>query len=167
MEDPQEAFLKCYDEQADALFRFCTFKVNDRELAKDLVQDTFMKTWEYIAAGNKVENVKAFLYKTLNHAIIDYYRRKKSVSLESLQEEGFDASVDESSSIEASIDGRRARELVQKLPPPYRDAVYMRFVNELSLKEIAEITGEAENTIAVHVHRGLKKLKELYQDQTV
>ena len=53
-------------------------------------------------------------------------------------------------------------ELIKKLPQEYRDVLFMKYVSDLSLGEIADIVGEKENTIAVRIHRGIKKLKELY-----
>jgi DNA-directed RNA polymerase specialized sigma24 family protein len=46
-------FIALYDEMADQLFRHCYFKVSNRELALDLVQETFARTWEYIASAKK------------------------------------------------------------------------------------------------------------------
>lgn len=56
-------FLAAYDEWADAIYRHCFFRVYSKERAEELVQDTFMKTWQYLEKGNEVENLKAFLYK--------------------------------------------------------------------------------------------------------
>ena len=47
----QKEFEKAYDLYADAIFRHCYLRVSDRELAKDLMQEAFMKTWEYLASG--------------------------------------------------------------------------------------------------------------------
>jgi RNA polymerase sigma-70 factor (ECF subfamily) len=162
MKEKEATFLKAYDEHSDALFRFCYFKVSDRDLAKDLLQETFMKTWTYLQDGHEVENLRAFLYKTLQNLIIDFYRKKKSVSLDALQEDGFEPAFDEQSLVEDRIDGAIAVQYLKKIPAPYQEAVYMRFVQGLTLEEIATITGEPENTISVHVHRGLKKLRELF-----
>ena len=63
----KDAFIAVYDTQADALFRFALFGVGDRELAKDLVSETFAKVWEYITKGNKTENMKALCYRTLRN----------------------------------------------------------------------------------------------------
>ncbi len=164
MEEIKQDFLKAYDENADSLFRYCFFKVHDREKSKDILQDTFTKTWSYISRGNEVSNMKAFLYKTLNNLIIDDYRKKKGVSLDAMQEEGFDPHFEEPGSVEERIDGEKAILLLRELPEHYREAIFMRFVNNLELKEIASVTGESENTISVHIHRGLKKLKELYEN---
>jgi DNA-directed RNA polymerase specialized sigma24 family protein len=48
-----EAYLKAYDEYADAIYRYCLFRVFNEEKAKDLTQDTFLRTWEYLASGRR------------------------------------------------------------------------------------------------------------------
>ena len=158
----KERFETAYAEHVDALFRHAFFKVSNRELAKDLLQETFTKTWIYISKGNEIENIRAFLYRTLNNLIIDEYRKKKSISLEVIEEDGFHLSVDDTNQLEMKIDGEQAIKLLQKLPDNYRDVIFMRYVDELELSEIAEMLGESENAISVRIHRGLKKLKEIF-----
>ena len=165
VEKMQQDFLKAYDENSDALFRQCFFKVHDRELAKDILQDTFVKTWDYIVKGNTILNMKAFLYKTLNNLVIDQYRKKKTVSLDALAEDGFDPVAPESFDAHDRFEGEKALKFLEKLGEPYKDAVFMRYVNGLELSEIADITGESENTISVHVHRGINKLRELFKNE--
>lgn len=159
----QKEFLLSYDENSDALFRQCFFKVHDRELAKDIVQETFVRTWDYIAKGNTILNMRAFLYRTLNNLIIDQYRKKQPVSLDVMQEDGFNPEAPEEISANDRMEGKRAVELIDQLSEPYREAVFLRYVNGLDLKEISEITGNSENTVSVHVHRGINKLRELFQ----
>ncbi len=163
MRSKREAqFTVAFNEHADALFRYCHFKIADRETAKDVLQQTFMKTWLYMSEGNEVTNIKSFLYKTAGNLIIDYYRKKKPLSLDMLMEEGFDRGFDESKTLQNKLDGSTALKLLRKVPDGYREILFMRYVQELSLKEIAEITGETENNIAVKIHRGLIKVKELF-----
>ncbi len=163
MRDKQLQLEKAYEEHADALFRFCLFKLNDREQAKDILQETFVRAWQYLSKNETVDNFKAFLYKIMSNLVIDEYRRRKPVdSLETMSEEGFDPAFDDTERWFDMIDGSVALSLLGKVPAPYGEAVFMRYVQELSLKEIAGITGERENTIAVHIHRGLEKLKDMY-----
>ncbi len=164
MEDMTQTFLRAYDEHADALFRHCYFKINDRERARDILQDTFTKTWGYMAQGNEINNLKAFLYRTLNNLIIDEYRKKKETSLDEMHEAGFDPKADDPTSAERRFDAERAILLLNEIDEPYKSALVMRYINELDISEIAEITGESENTVSVHVHRGIKKLKELFNE---
>ncbi len=61
------------------------------------------------------------------------------------------------------LDGKAALLLIMKLPEKYRKVIRMRYVQDLSLKEMSLITGQSKNTIAVQMHRGLEKLKLLYE----
>lgn len=155
----EEQFGKLFDELADSVFRFCYFKVSDYEKAKDLTQETFFKAWRQVAAGVKIENNKAFLFRIANNLVIDEYRRKKTISLEQLQNQGWEAIGDEAGDIERFVQIGEALKLVKKLEPDDKQAVVMRFVDDLSIKEIAQILSENENTISVRIHRAIKKLK--------
>lgn len=66
------------------------FKVHNKTTSEDLVQDTFMKTWRYLAKGGKIDVMKAFLYHVLNCLIVDEYRKHKTTSLNVLVEKGFE-----------------------------------------------------------------------------
>lgn len=156
-------FLKAYDDLADTLFRHAYFKVGDREKAKDLIQETFMKIWTIFSSGEKIKNVKAYSFKILNNMIIDYYRKKKETSLEVLSEDGFDVPDDshEVSIVEAEINV--LRKAVWQLESQFREVLTMRYITGLSPKEIAEAIGETENNVSVRINRGIKKLKENLQ----
>ncbi len=138
------------------------FKVHDHILGEDLVQDTFMKTWRYFVRGGKIDVMKAFLYHILNNLIIDEYRKHKTTSLDVLIEKGFEPASNDSDHIFNMLDGKSALLLIQRLPDTYRKVMRMRFVQDLSLQEMSLITGQTKNTIAVQVHRGLAKLRVLY-----
>lgn len=163
MQQSHKQFIEAYERYSDDLFRYCFFKLSDREQAKDLLQETFSRAWQYLEKGINVGNLKAFLYKILANLIIDEYRKRKpNDSLESLHDEGFDPSFDDTDRWIDVIDGTKALKLIRDIPSPYGEAVFMRYVQELSLSEIAQITGESENTIAVRIHRGLNKLRALF-----
>ena len=138
------------------------FKIHDHAMGEDLVQTTFMKTWTYLVKGGKIEMMKAFLYHILNNLIIDEYRKHKTTSLDVLIENGFEPGTDHSVSLFNVLDGKAAILLIQRLPVKFQKVIRMRYVQDLSLKEISLITGQSKNTIAVQIHRGLEKLKLLY-----
>ena len=165
MQAYEEKFKEAYDLHVDALFKYCSFKVSDRELAKDLVQETFMKTWSYVAGGGQVDSMKPFLFRTLGNLIIDHYRKKKSVSLDALAEDGFDPGEDETEALFDSLDGKRAAELIKDLPEEYSEVIFMRYIEEMSLDDIAAATGLTKNAATVRVHRGLQKLKTLFEHE--
>ena len=164
--DHEKRFLKAFDEYNDALFRHALLRISNREKAVDLVHDTFTKVWSYIRDGYEIDNFRPFLYKVLNNLVIDEYRKRKESSLDALLErEGVDeGSFDElsESSVEvlaATIDGRKAFELLEELPDQYREVIIYRFVDQLGPREISELIEESENVISVRIHRGLKLLR--------
>ena len=138
------------------------FKVSNHETGEDLVQQTFMKTWIYLVKGGKIELMKAFLYHILNNLIVDEYRKKKTISLDALTEKGFEPSVVDTSGLLDVLDGKAALILIERLPGMYKKVMRMKYVQDLSLKEMSLITGLSKNTIAVQIHRGMEKLKLLY-----
>ncbi len=153
-----------YQQHAKSLTQRCYFKVNNRALAEDLVQETFMKTWMYIqhSGSGTIESMKAFLFHVLNNLIVDEYRKRKSISLDALAENGFEPGLDDSSRLLDRIDGTRAAALIDELPAKYRTAVSLRYQHEMSLSEMAAQTKQSKNAVTVQVYRGLGKLKKLY-----
>lgn len=157
----QEAFLKSYDEHADAIYRYCFFRVFDQDRAQDTVQETYLRTWEYLSRGNKIRNPKAFLYRTARNLIIDQSRKKREISLDELIDQGFDPGVDNAERADDILDARAIASHIQQLEPLYREAVTLRYINELRPQEIADILDESENVISVRVNRGINMLRKI------
>lgn len=141
------------------------FKVNNHIVGGDLVQDTYIKTWNYLLKGGKIDTMKAFLYHVLNNLIIDQYRKHKTTSLDILLEKGFEPSTNEIDEQEHTfniLEGGALLVLIVRLPKTYQRVIHMKYVQDLSLGEISLITGQSKNSVAVQIHRGLIKLKLLY-----
>ncbi|MES2215968.1 MAG: sigma-70 family RNA polymerase sigma factor [Patescibacteria group bacterium] len=145
---------------------YALFKVSDSGVSQDLVQDTFLKTWKYLVKGGKIDIMKAFLYHILNNLIVDEYRKHKTTSLEVFLEKGVEPSTGDSESLFNTLDAQALTLLIHRLPDVYRKVMRMRYVQDLSLKEMALLTGLSKNTMAVQVHRGVEKLKVLYTEKS-
>ncbi|MDP3996242.1 MAG: RNA polymerase sigma factor [bacterium] len=161
-ESLEDDFTAAYDAYADAIFRYCFFKWKNREKAKDMTQETFIRAWKMIASGKEIQNIRALLYRIAHNLIIDEWRKnKKDVSLEVLTDEGFQAADGPSLSPEDKFLYREAIQAVESLPEDYRTVLLMRYVDDLPVKDIADALSESENSVSVRIHRGLKKLKSL------
>ncbi len=158
----QSVLSSAHGEFVKGLNRHAFFKVPDRTMSEDLVQDVFIKTWRYLLRGGKIDVMRAFLYHVLNHLIVDEYRRKRVLSLDALLEQGFEPSVDPTDRLLNVLDGKSALSLVAKLPVKYQKIIRMRYVQDLTLQEMSLVTGQSKNTIAVQAHRGIQKLRALY-----
>jgi RNA polymerase sigma-70 factor (ECF subfamily) len=166
----EERFLKAFDEYNDALFRHAYLRISNRERAVDIVHDTYTKVWSYLKNGYEIDTFRPFLYKVLNNLIIDEYRKRKEFSLDMLlAEEGVDEGTFEdlqestAEALAATIDGRKAFELLDQLGDEYKEVLLYRFVDQLGPREISELIEESENVVSVRIHRGLKQLRKLIE----
>ncbi|MFZ3043808.1 MAG: sigma-70 family RNA polymerase sigma factor [Minisyncoccia bacterium] len=166
----KKRFIELYNGESDSIFRFCLLRTSDREVALDLMQDTFISFWEVLSKGRgriqegKIQNERAFLFTIARNRIIDWYRKKKTLSLDSLAEDtGGDVDVFMEAApqgdIELAHEAKFLLEKLKELDPQYQQVVYLRFVEELKPKEIADILGESVNAISVRIHRGIAQLR--------
>jgi RNA polymerase sigma-70 factor (ECF subfamily) len=151
-------FIRAYDEYADAIYRFCLIKVRDKNLSIDIAQETFLKAWEYISSGKEVGHLRGFLYQIARNLIIDAYRKKKTESLETLAEMGFDPPTEKEPEPDYFLI-QNALAHVDALEEKYKDVLLLRYVDDMSVKEIAVLLKEQENTISVRIHRALEKIR--------
>ncbi len=160
----QQMFTVAYQKYEKGLKWHAFLKISDSAISQDLVQNTFMKTWKYVINGGKIYKMKAFLYRVLNHLVVDEYRKHKTESLDKLIEK---KQFEEPNSryperICDIFDGRSIQGLVDKLPEKFQQVVHMRYIKNLSIEEISSITKQSKNTIAVQSYRGRKELQKLY-----
>lgn len=163
MKNPQKVFSKAYEKHADAIYRHCYFRVSDRETAENLMQETFMKTWEYMRGNETPKNIRAFLYRVATNLIIDHYRKKKESSLDALSENGLQVSDDSHKDIEKTADIKALLHKLDELEPEDKDLILMRFVDDMRPKEIASLLDLTTNVVSVRIHRAVQKLKKAYE----
>lgn len=156
-----------YGDNKDNLLRRALYKTNNQEVSKDLVQTTFLKTLLYLQKGGKVDLMRSFLNHILADLIVDEYRKNKTLSLDNLLEKGFEPGYSDFERNINILDGKALSLLIPLLPQKYELVIRLRYVEGLTLKEIALITSQSENTVAVQVHRGLAKLKQLYLPDSI
>ncbi len=163
----RQSFALSYTTLKKDLTVHANYKLNNAETSEDLVQVTFMKTWAYLVKGGQIHLMRAFLYHVLNDLITDEYRKKKSVSLDALMDDGYEptAAKDEEELLYAHFDAAAVIRLISKLPPKYQKIMYLRYVQNLTLTEMAAETGQSKNTLAVQSHRGLEKVKEIFRSE--
>lgn len=153
----EQAFIRSYDQYADDIFRFCYWRVHHREQAQDLMQETFVRCWDYLAQGKKINHLRAFLYQTARHLIIDATRRPQPVQLDVEELERRPNQDHQRMVVDAETS--LALDHLTALDEPYQEAVYLRYVADLPPREIAELLGVSANVVSVRIHRGLEQLK--------
>ncbi|HPV70470.1 MAG TPA: RNA polymerase sigma factor [Candidatus Magasanikbacteria bacterium] len=165
--DPQ-AFGRLYDLYASKIYRFIYFKVSSVADAEDLTAEVFLKTWEHISTGKEVKKFAALLYRIARNKVIDFYRHRQvagetpidELMLKKLSDEGNMAK-----NLETLNEAESIIKSLRNLKDEYREALTLRFVDELSVGEIAEILGKTPVNTRVLLHRALNTLKKVVDEK--
>ena len=158
----EEQFMTAYNQHADAIFRFCLFRVVNRELAQDLTQETFMRVWRHISKGNDVYFYKALLYRVARNVVIDHSRKKTEESLEQLEENGFNpANPRDVDDVHQHIDSHHVLHFLEQLGEIDREIITLRYIEGFKVKEIAQLLGRSPTNVSVRLYRGLRQIRQL------
>lgn len=161
-------FSEWFDLYAEPLYRHAYLRIHDKDRAADLMQETFTRAWSYAARGNEIRQPRAFLYKTLNNLVVnEYERRRPTSSLQTMDEEtGYEpmADGDVQGQASAQIDATIILNKLGSVNEEYREVLVMRYIDELQVSEIALVLQESENTVSVRIHRALKKMRQLLDE---
>jgi RNA polymerase sigma-70 factor (ECF subfamily) len=161
----REIFEQAYMNLADPIFRYIYFRVFDRDIAKDLTQETFYKVWDYIAKGREIDNMNAFIYRTAHNIAVNSIRNKKqSLSIDELEETiGFEiADIQQEELIIKTRDIASILDSFKILKEEEAELMKLRYVDGLSIQEISRVTLISENNISVKIHRLLEKIKKYH-----
>lgn len=177
--DP-DAFGELYNIYVDQIFRFVYFKVSRKEEAEDLTAEVFLKTWQYIneeKEAKEINNLKAFLYQTARNSVIDFYRKKKSTESLLVEQKNESDEIEENWSRNEIVDSKKnpleemqlnsdvegVKKALQKLKEEYREAILLKFVEEMSISEIANILGKKKGAVRVLLHRAIQSLRTVLE----
>ena len=167
MQNAEDQLIEAYEAYADAIFRHCYFRVGqNRETALDLTQETFLKTWDYLAQGKKVEYLKAFLYRVAGNLLIDRSRKAQEALLEDVGQSIPEPSVpSDVEGIDHQLDRERILNTLDRLTADHREVFVLRYVDGFSPKEMAEILNESVNVVSVRLHRATTEVRHLVQEK--
>ncbi|HVU75440.1 MAG TPA: sigma-70 family RNA polymerase sigma factor [Candidatus Paceibacterota bacterium] len=160
----ERAYLEAYEKYADELFKRCYMSLRDRDLARDIVQETYTRAWEYLRKGNQIDYFRAFLYRVANNLVVDVARKRRSTSLDALIEEnGLEVRDEDAADPEDRVRVREMSRHLQHMSDTYRSIVQMRYLEEKSPRAIAEALGVSENVVSVRLYRGLRQLSKMME----
>lgn len=162
----KEAFALLYEESYTPIYKYLLSRTRDVTLTQDLVQEVFIKI--YTALGSFTQkNISplAYFFTIARNTLIDYTRKKKPVLVD---EEVWLEMKDEKEKTDIlAVQNEESKLLYQnleKLPDDQRDVLIMRFINDFSYQEIAQILGKKEEAVRQLQTRGLKKLRIVYKE---
>ncbi|EKD47221.1 MAG: hypothetical protein ACD_66C00167G0002 [uncultured bacterium] len=152
------AYGELYDFYISRIRRFIIFRVPSKEDADELAAEVFLRGWEY-ATSSLVNNPAALFYRIARNVIADYYRKRKiEVGVEEAEYKTDEHDLAEELSDQQ--DQQALIKLLREIREEYRDVLVMRFLDEMSIGEIAESLEKTTGSVRVLLHRAKKALQE-------
>ena len=162
----QEAYRTLVARYASAAVNMAARFVNDRALAEDLAQEAFVKAFARLKTYDTARRFSAWFFQILHNVVIDNLRRKRlpTTSLDELQDEGFpglpadDAGASPYLDVERKALADALAGALQRIRGEYREAIVLRYQQDLTVEEISGILRVPEGTVKTYLHRGRKEL---------
>ncbi len=150
------------------LVRYFIFLLGSRDPVDDLVQETWLRVLERGRSYDGASRFEPWLFAIARNLAIDHTRKRRLVSLDSNDDDEHEpASVSPISNAASpfeqaarSEDARHLARSLQSLQPVYREALVLRFQEELSLQEISQVVGASVSTVSSRIYRGLAALRQ-------
>lgn len=156
----RQSFEKLMDIYFDRLCREAYIRCKYEEDVKEIVQETIYKAYRNIRSLKEPQHFKTWLSRILINVANDYLRNKGMVDLE-LDETSYVKEVVIEDKIEIKIDLYNA---IDELEDKYKDAVILRYIDDLKIEDISKILDRPVNTIKTHLRKALKDMKKMLKE---
>lgn len=178
IEGNNRAFDELLNRTKTGIFSYIIFIVHNQEVANDLFQETYLKAIQKLKAGKYYTCGKfnAWMIRIAHNTIIDWYRRQKTKGIIDPSVEDLNiADMTDKEIMETSRENIIAnaqvlddvRTLMNFLPQNQREVVHMRYYQNLSFKEIAEVTGVSINTSLGRMRYALINMRRLAREHSM
>lgn len=157
----EREFERLYENHAQSLFGFLAYRTGDRGLAEDLLGDAFERAYRSRGSFDpRRASEKTWIYAIALNLVRDHHRRRSAES-RALERVGALATAPRGNWDLEGVEERDALgRALARLAPEEREAIAMRFGGDLTVPEIAWVTGEKLTTVEGRVYRALRKLRD-------
>lgn len=165
----EDALAKLIKRHESKIFGFIYSKILDRDITKDIFQDTFIKVIKTLKSNSYNEEGKflPWVMRISHNLVVDHYRKTKKMPMFRETEEFsiFSIMSDDSLTIENKIISEQVemdlKKLIEELPADQKEVLVMRMYQDMSFKEISETTGVSINTALGRMRYALMNLRKV------
>ena len=147
----KSAFAALYREMEKPLFRFIQVKLNDPFQSGDILHDVFLEIWKSAGRFEGRSAAKTWMFGIAYRKVMDVFRRSARLELTDDVPEQEDESPDAEACLLASEQSEHVRHCLGELKPQHRSAVELAFYEDMTYREIAEVTDVPEGTVKTRV----------------
>ncbi|MBT4349907.1 RNA polymerase sigma factor [bacterium] len=159
-----EAFGFFYDKYVKQIYRFILLKVSNTQIAEDLTQDVFLKTWQHLVDQKSLSHFRAFIYRIARNIVIDHYRQSNRQPLPIDEVADDNLPTEEIADLDISLDVAKVKKYLAQIKPAYQEILILKYIEDLSFEEIAEVLQKDKNNVRVLLHRATNKLKYIISE---
>jgi RNA polymerase sigma-70 factor, ECF subfamily len=156
-----DAFAFFYDKYVKSIYRFVYMKVGNKQVAEDITQDVFLKIWQHLVDKKNVKSFQAFIFRIARNTVVDHYRSsKQELPLDYMPES---VEIVEESILKAdkNMDATILLKEIASLKSEYQEVLLLRYVEDMSIDDMAHVLSKDKNNIRVTIHRAISKLKTI------
>jgi RNA polymerase sigma-70 factor (ECF subfamily) len=166
-EGDRHSFGEFYALHLNEIYRYILFRVHNHDEAEDLTAKVFLDAWNSLKGARhetKVKYFRAWIYRIARNKVIDHHRaRRLDEPLEGNPDKGLQGAWLESDVDDLFISRELARG-VRQLQANYQEVIILRFINQLSNAEVAEIMNITESHVRVLQYRALKQMRRMLSE---
>lgn len=162
MRSKRKRFISYYNTYFEKIYRYIFFRSGrDRALAEDLTSEVMLKAYEHFEDFDHSKNFSVWIYRIAHNHLVDYYKKAKKelVAIEDVENE-----LKKDDRIAEKLDDKlsiaQVETVLEMLPEQQKEIILMKYFQELSHKEIADIMDMTEAHVRVQAHRALKTLQK-------
>ena len=171
----ESALASLIERHQSKIFGFIYSKVNDRDLSDDIFQDTFIKVIKTLKSQSYNEEGKflPWVMRIAHNLVVDHFRKAKKMPYQRETEEYsiFNYMTDNSLNIEGQIISEQVEsdlaKLLDELPADQKEVLVMRMYQDLSFREIADLTGVSINTALGRMRYALLNLRKIIEKNQI
>ncbi len=152
------------EEQYDKIYRYCYFKVPNRQTAEDITQETFLRFWEAYQ-GKPAGQALKYLYTIARNHCVDEYRRHSMESKKNEKEALQSASKENGFCEEAILTSLAVKAALSELEREEQELLLLRYVNEVPVFVIGKVWGISRFAAYRKINAASKKLKEKLREE--
>lgn len=170
----EAAFAELVRQSLPALYRFVLTIVRDRDLAEDIVQETWIKIWKHRARYDPDHSFTTWSYTIAKRTAFDALKKKQPLAFAALSEEAERELLETRGSDETDIallldraaDTCLLDRALAQIAPMYRVLLTLHYREDLRLHEVAAVLGDSYNTVKSRHQRALAKLRQALEKET-
>lgn len=164
----EDALAEIHDRYYDAIYRYLSFRVNNRQMAEDLTSEVFTRFLSALRDKSAPQNtIRGWLYGAASLVLKEYYRRKKRDNFDELDEQMPGDQGDPEGNVTITLRNERLRAAMSKLTEDQQQVLALRFGYEMAIKDVADLIDKSEGSVKMLQARAVASLSRIMSEPEV